>query len=78
MELKIINNNIKYCLIYIIQIMNYFYIGSGEDANNKNRPDTQLYGLFYKVKKGEPLTRKLSKAINEFVLNISITSQKFH
>ena len=48
------------------------YIGSGEDANNNNRLDTHLYQLFYKVKKGEPLTRKLLKAINEFVFNIYI------
>ena len=40
MELNIINNNIDYGYIYIIQIMNYKYIGSGENANNKNRLDT--------------------------------------
>ena len=52
--------------------MNLIYIGSGETANNKNRLDTHLYELLYKVKKGEPLTRKLFEAVNEIVLNISI------
>ena len=72
MELEAINNNIKYGYIYIIQIMNYIYIGSGENANNKNRLETHLYELFNKLKKGEPLTRKLFKAIEDFILNISI------
>ena len=53
--------------IFILQIMNMIYIGSGEHANNKNRLDTHLYELFYKVKKGEPVTRTLFKAINEFI-----------
>ena len=35
MELEAINNKINYGYIYIIQIMNSIYIGSGEDANNK-------------------------------------------
>ena len=52
--------------------MNVVYIGSGEHASNTNRSNTHLYELFYKMKKGEPLTRKLLKAINEFVLDISI------
>jgi len=61
-----INSNIKYGYIYIVQTMNYIYIGSGEDTNNKSRLDTHLYELFYKIKKGEPLTRKLFKAMNLF------------
>ena len=48
-------------------MMTFIYIGSGEHANNKNRLDTHLYELFYKIRRGEPLTRKLFKAINEFV-----------
>ena len=43
--------------------MNMIYIGLGENANNKDRLDTPLYDLFYKIK-GEPLTGKLFKAIN--------------
>ena len=35
MELQAINNTLEYGYIYIIQIMNSIYIGSGEDANNK-------------------------------------------
>ena len=58
--------------IYIIQIMNYIYIGSGENANNKNTLDTHLYELFNKIKNGEPLTRTLFKAIQECIANISI------
>ena len=67
MELEVINNKIRHVYIYSIQIMNYIYIGPGEDANNKNRLDTTLYELFYNIK-GEPLTRKMFIAINEFVL----------
>ena len=63
MELEVINNKIKHGYIYIIQIMDYVYIGSGENANNKHRLDTHLYELFNTVKHGEPLTRKLFKAI---------------
>ena len=72
MGLEAINNKIKHGYIYIIQIMNYIYIGSGENANDKNRLDTHLYELFNKIKNGEPLTRKLLKAIKECILNISI------
>ena len=50
MELQAINNKIKNGYIYIMQIMNFIYIGSGENANNKNRLDTHLYELFYKIK----------------------------
>ena len=67
MELEVSNNKIKHGHIYIIQIMIVIYIGSGESANNKKRLDTHLYDSFYKVKNGEPLTRKLFKAINEFI-----------
>ena len=35
MELEAINNPKKYGYIYNIKIMNYDYIGSAEDANNK-------------------------------------------
>ena len=52
--------------------MNFIYIGSGENATNKSRLETHLYELFNKVKKGEPLTRKLFKAINDFIFHISI------
>ena len=38
----------------------------------QHRFERFLYELFYKVKKGEPSTRKLFKAINESILNISI------
>ena len=72
MELEAINNKIKYGYIYTTQIMNFIYIGSGENANNKNKLDTHLYELFKRIKKGEPLTRKLFKAINEFILHMSI------
>lgn len=72
MELETLNNNIKYGYIYIIQIMNLMYIGSGEDANNKNRLKTHLCELFIKINNREPITRKLFKAINEFILNIAI------
>ena len=62
--------------------MNFIYIGSGENSNNKNRLDTHLHELFNYIKKGEPLTRTLFKAINEFILNISIfydiTKISFH
>jgi len=34
--------------------------------------ETHLYELFNKIKKGEPITRKLFKAINDFILNILI------
>ena len=51
MELEAINNKINYVYIHIIQIMNFIYIGSGVNANNKNRLDTHLYELFYKIKK---------------------------
>ena len=51
---------------------NYEFIGSGEDANNKNRLDTHLYEIFNKIKKGGPFTRELLKAINDCILNISI------
>ena len=67
MELEAINNNINYGHIYIIQIMNLIYIGSGGHDNNKNRLETHLSELFYKIKKGEPLTRKLFKAITDFL-----------
>ena len=46
MELEVVNNKIERVYIHIIQIMNLIYIGSGENANNKNRLDTQLYELF--------------------------------
>ena len=72
MELETINTNIKFGYVYIIQIMNLIYIGSGENANNKNRLETHLYELFNKIKNGEPITRKLFKAINDFILDISI------
>ena len=62
----------KYGYIYIIKVMNIIYIGSGENANNKNRLDTHLYELFNKIKNQEPLTRKLFKAITDSILNISI------
>ena len=42
MALETIHNNIKHGYIYIIQIMNLTYIGSGENANNKNRLNTHL------------------------------------
>ena len=42
MELEVINHKIKHGYIYMIQIMNMMCIGSGEDANNKNRLDTHL------------------------------------
>ena len=51
MELEVIINKIKHGYIYSIQIMNMIYIGSYENANNKNRWDTHLYELFYKMKK---------------------------
>jgi hypothetical protein len=80
MELEAINNPKKYGYIYNIKIMNYDYIGSGEDANNKNRLKTHLYELFNKINNREPITRKLFKAINEFILNIAIfyTNMSFH
>jgi len=46
MELEVVNNKIERVYIYIIQIMNMIYIGSGENANNINRLDTYLYELF--------------------------------
>ena len=53
-----------------------------ENANTKNKLDTHLYELFNKIEKGEPLTRKLFKAINELILKISIfydiTKVAFH
>jgi hypothetical protein len=52
--------------------MNVVYIGSGENANNKNRLDTHLCELFNKIKKGAPLTKTLFKAINESILNMSL------
>ena len=78
MELEAINDKIKYGYICIIQIMNLIYIGSGENSNNKDRLETHLYELFNKIsfffkKKGEPLTRKLFKANNEFILHIYIS-----
>ena len=51
MESEVINNKIKHGYIYIIQIMNMIYIGSDENANNKDRLDTHSYELFDKVKK---------------------------
>ena len=63
---------VKYGYIYIIKIMNFIYIGSGENHNNKNRLETHLTELFYKLKNKEPLTRKLFKAINDFILDISM------
>ena len=72
MGLEAINNKMKYGYIYIMQIMNLIYIGSGDDAKNKNRLETHLYALFYRIKKGEPLTRILFKAIHEFILDIYI------
>ena len=80
MELEAINNKIKYVYIFIIQIINFIYIGSGENSNNKNRLDTHLYELT-KKKDGEPSTMKLFKAINEFILNTilyEITHIPFH
>ena len=38
----------------------------------KNRLDKQLYEVFYKIKKGEKLTRILFKAIDQFILKFSI------
>ena len=55
MDLEVINNKIKHSYIYIAKIIEYFYIGSGEHANNKNRLYTHLYELFNKIKNGEPL-----------------------
>ena len=80
MELEAINNKLKYGYIYIIHIMNLIYIGSGEIANDKNRLDKHLYEVFYKIKEGEPLTRRLFKAINQFILDFlySMTSIKYH
>ena len=49
MELKAINNEIRYGCTYSIQITNFIYIGSGENANNKHRLDTHLYELFYTI-----------------------------
>ena len=49
MEVEVINNKIKHGYIYIIETMNMLYLGSGENANNKNRLDTHLYELFYKI-----------------------------
>ena len=72
MDLEVINNKIKHGYIYIVQIMNYIYIGSGENANNKCRLYTHSYELFIKVENGEPLTRKLFKAIQECILDISL------
>jgi len=71
MELEVIHNKIKHVYIYIIQIMN-IYIGYDENANNRNRLYTHLHELFNKIKNGEPLTRKLFKAIQECIANISI------
>ena len=51
MELEAINNKIKYGYIYIIQIMNFICIGSGKQSNNKNRLETHLDELSYKIKK---------------------------
>ena len=62
----------KYGYIYIIKIMKFTYIGSGENHNNKNRLEIYLTELFYKLKNREPLTRKLVKAINDFILDISM------
>jgi len=49
MVLEAINNKLKYVFFYVVQIMNFIYIGSGENANNKNRLDTCLYVLFDKM-----------------------------
>ena len=52
--------------------MSFIFIGSGESANNKNRLETHLYEIFNKIRNGEPIARKLFKAINDFILDISI------
>ena len=49
MGLEAINNKIKYGYMYSIQIMSLTYIGSGEDASNKNGLETHLFKLFYKI-----------------------------
>ena len=59
MELEVINNKIKHGYIYIIQRMYYIYIGSGENANNKNRLDTLVYELFNKIKKWRAINKEI-------------------
>ena len=46
--------------------MNSFYIGSGENANNKNRLETHLYELFNKITQGGPLTMTLNELMHLF------------
>ena len=59
MELEVTNNKIKLGYIYIIQITNMIYIGSGENANNKNRLDTHLYELSNKIKKRRSINKDI-------------------
>ena len=39
--------------------MNYVYIGSGENANYKNRLYTHLYELFNKIKKWRTVNKEI-------------------
>ena len=59
MELEAINIKIENEYIYIIQTMDFIYIGSGENANNKDRSETHLYELFYKIKKRRTINNEI-------------------
>ena len=60
MELEASNNKIKHGHVYIIQIMDMIYIGLGENSKNKNRFETHLYELFYKVLKRRTSNKEIA------------------